>query len=66
MPAILMHEVEKRLQTFGEIGSSNVSLDDTTLWTEDLMSVEYRSKLVNVGHRKLPACAHELARVGTT
>jgi metal-sulfur cluster biosynthetic enzyme len=45
MPAIFLHEVEKRLKTFPEIASSDVSLDVTTLWTEDLMSEEYRSKL---------------------
>ncbi len=45
MPAIFLHEVEKRLRTFPEIRSSDVSLDVTTLWTEDLMSGEYRSKL---------------------
>jgi metal-sulfur cluster biosynthetic enzyme len=45
MPAIFLHEVEKRLRIFREIASSDVSLDVTTLWTEELMSSDYRKKL---------------------
>lgn len=52
MPAIFVHEVEKRLRAIPAITSFEVTLDGTTLWSEDLMSPEYRAKLVAQRARK--------------
>lgn len=45
MPAIFVHEVEKRLRTLPDVASFAVELDGTTLWSEELMSPAYRNRL---------------------
>lgn len=52
MPAIFVHEVEKRLRALSCVASFDVSLDGTILWSEELMSPEYRSRLAAQRARK--------------
>lgn len=52
MPAIFVHEVEKRLRAQPSVASFDVSLDGTTLWTEESMSADYRRRLAAQRIRK--------------
>ncbi len=45
MAAVFTNEVQKRLRTFAAIETCEVSLDEAVIWTEDLLSPEYRSRL---------------------
>jgi len=45
MSAVFVHEVEKCLRDIPEIEEIDVSLDRDTIWTEELMTPEYRARL---------------------
>jgi metal-sulfur cluster biosynthetic enzyme len=52
MSAVFVNEVEKRLRATANVTQFEVTLDAGTIWTEDFMTPEYRSRLAEQRARK--------------
>jgi metal-sulfur cluster biosynthetic enzyme len=52
MTGVFINEIERRLGELTDVADVTVELDHSTIWTEELMSHDYRSRLQELRERR--------------